>query len=227
MLDMINGLFYEVIKPSKTLAGCIDVYENVWKNPLQTIADVEKQCSDSNNNLDWSKAAILNHEDNTPNYDQKIRTNYDLGITYQSKLENYLAQQIHNQMYTLLLATTIDYNKRYGLDFNIEKSVLWHEDYNMLKYSFGQEFHSHFDGGTDSGRYLSAVLYLNDNYEGGQIEFVNFNITIKPTAGTLLLFPSNYAYRHKAHPVTSGTKYAIVTWLHDRPLQQERHNGVE
>jgi hypothetical protein len=220
MSDMIHGLFPGVIKPSQTLAGCVDIYENVWNNPLQTIADVEKECSTPNNNLYWSKAAILNN--GTSNYDQNERTNYDMGITYQANLGNSLAQKIHNEMYMLLLATTGDYNKRYGVH-----NKLWHEEYNMLKYSFGQEYHSHYDGSTGDGRSLSAILYLNDNYEGGQIEFVNFNITIKPTAGMLLLFPSNYAYRHKAHPVTSGTKYAIVTWLHDRPLQQERHNGVE
>jgi predicted 2-oxoglutarate/Fe(II)-dependent dioxygenase YbiX len=88
----------------------------------------------------------------------------------------------------------------------------------MLKYSTGQEYHAHYDGGTGSGRSLSAIVYLNDDYEGGHVEFVNYGVKIKPKPGMLLLFPSSYAYRHIAHPVTSGTKYAIVTWLHDRPL---------
>jgi hypothetical protein len=217
MSEMINGLYPGVIKPSKIIAGCIDIYNDVWKDSLQTIIDIERECYNPNSDLHWSRAETMG-----VGYDQNHRTNYNMGITYQSNLGSSLAQKIHNQMYMLLLATTIDYNKRYGVE-----GKLWHEEYNMLKYSFGQEYHSHYDGSTGDGRSLSAILYLNDNYEGGQIEFVNFNITIKPTAGMLLLFPSNYAYRHKAHPVTSGTKYAIVTWLHDRPLQQERHNGVE
>jgi predicted 2-oxoglutarate/Fe(II)-dependent dioxygenase YbiX len=61
-------------------------------------------------------------------------------------------------------------------------------------------------------------VYLNDDYEGGEVEFVNFGIKIKPQPGMLLLFPSTYPYAHIAHPVTSGVKYAIVTWIHDRPL---------
>jgi hypothetical protein len=218
MSGMINGLFPGVIKPDKTLAGCVDVYENIWKNPLQTIADVEKECFTPNNNLYWTKAGISSQYV----YDQNERTNYDMNLTYQSNLGNPVAQKIHNEMYMLLMSTAIDYNKRYGVHNN-----LWHEEYNMLKYSFGQEYHSHYDGNTGSGRSLSAILYLNDDYEGGHIEFVNFNITIKPTAGMLLLFPSNYAYRHKAYPVTSGTKYAIVTWLHDRPIENEKEHGVE
>jgi predicted 2-oxoglutarate/Fe(II)-dependent dioxygenase YbiX len=59
------------------------------------------------------------------------------------------------------------------------------------------------------------VLYLNDDYLGGEIEFPHYDVKIKPEAGTLVLFPSNYAYRHIAHEVTSGIKYALVTWIHD------------
>jgi len=31
----------------------------------------------------------------------------------------------------------------------------------------------------------------------------------------LIIFPSNYAYRHVAHPILSGTKYAMATWVTD------------
>ena len=47
----------------------------------------------------------------------------------------------------------------------------------------------------------------------------NFSIKIKPSPGMLAIFPANYAYSHIAHPVKTGTKYAIVTWLHDQPGQ--------
>ena len=211
MSGMINGVFPGIIKPNRTLAGCIDIYENAWTDPLQTIKDIEEECSKPDGDLHWSRAETLGH-----GYNQSHRTNYDMGITYHAHLGNSTAQKIHNNMNMLLLSTSIDYNKRYGVNEN-----LWHEEYNMLKYSNGQEFYAHYDGGTDSGRSLSAIVYLNDDYEGGNVEFVNFDITIKPSAGMLLLFPSNYAYRHKAHPVTSGTKYAIVTWLHDRPMNHK------
>jgi Rps23 Pro-64 3,4-dihydroxylase Tpa1-like proline 4-hydroxylase len=101
----------------------------------------------------------------------------------------------------------------------IQPSILnsfYTEDNNLLQYTETQKFNSHYDGGSGSKRTISPILYLNDDYIGGEIEFVNFNIKIKPKSGSLILFPSNYAYRHTAHPVTSGTKYAIVTWIHDR-----------
>ena len=88
----------------------------------------------------------------------------------------------------------------------------------MMTYNNLTEYKKHYDGGTILGRAISAICYLNDDYEGGEIEFPNFKIKIKPESGMLILFPSNYAYSHIAHPVTSGTKYAIVTWIHDRPV---------
>jgi predicted 2-oxoglutarate/Fe(II)-dependent dioxygenase YbiX len=87
----------------------------------------------------------------------------------------------------------------------------------MLKYRSGEEYKAHYDGGTMSGRAVSALVYLNSDYEGGEIEFPHFGIKIKPEAGMMLLFPSNFAYRHIAHPIRSGTKYSLVTWIRDQP----------
>jgi Rps23 Pro-64 3,4-dihydroxylase Tpa1-like proline 4-hydroxylase len=54
---------------------------------------------------------------------------------------------------------------------------------------------------------------MNDNYIGGEIKFPRFNVTHKPKANELLIFPSGYTYNHSVLPVESGTRYAIVGWL--------------
>jgi hypothetical protein len=60
---------------------------------------------------------------------------------------------------------------------------------------------------------ISLVFYLNDNYEGGQIEFPNQNISLKPEAGSIVIFPSTSPYYHDPKPVKNGTKYIIpVFW---------------
>jgi predicted 2-oxoglutarate/Fe(II)-dependent dioxygenase YbiX len=55
-------------------------------------------------------------------------------------------------------------------------------------------------------------FYLNEDYEGGEIEFGRFNLKIKPKANQMIMFPSNYIYNHTVHPVVSGTRYAVVAW---------------
>jgi predicted 2-oxoglutarate/Fe(II)-dependent dioxygenase YbiX len=111
------------------------------------------------------------------------------------------------------MASTIPYAQKFNINEN-----LYHESYQALKYRPGEFYKAHYDGGTESGRSISAIVYLNDDYEGGEIEFTNFKIKLKPEKGMLILFPSNYAYTHIAHPVTKGTKYSLVTWIHDRPF---------
>jgi predicted 2-oxoglutarate/Fe(II)-dependent dioxygenase YbiX len=206
MEQMINGIFSGKIFPTKTLAGCIEVFEDIWPDPQETINLVEEECSNPESGMNWTRAETTSH-----GVDQKHRTNYNLGITNTARVSgNELAKAIHNQFYFLLLATTIPYDEKYQV------GNMYHEGYNMLRYSTGQEYKAHKDGETESGRALSAILYLNDEYTGGEVEFVNYGVKIKPKPGMLLLFPSNYAYSHIAHPVTSGTKYAIVTWIKDR-----------
>lgn len=84
----------------------------------------------------------------------------------------------------------------------------------LLKYGVGGFLPAHQDHGVSS-RVLSSVMYLNDDYEGGEIEFVNSNIKIKPPAGSIIFFPSNYLYVHEVHPITSGFRYSLPHWFHN------------
>ena len=203
----INGLYLGELFPNATVGGCIEIFENVWPNWKQTIELVDKECLNPDSGVYWERAVTLGGGPF-----QTHRTNRLIPITQIAEVSNnHLIQQINNQFYTLLLSSTNCYANRFGI-----KEPLWHEGYNLLKYSDGQEYKAHYDGGTAIGRSISAVCYLNDDYEGGEIEFVNYGIKVKPPAGSLILFPSNYAYTHIAHPVTSGTKYALVTWIKDR-----------
>lgn len=208
MENHVNGIFPGKLYPDATVGGCIDIFENVWPDPYKTIEMAEEQCSNIDSGVNWEKAETIQHGIN-----QEYRTNFNLGITRSASITGNLAiQNIHNQMYILLLAATIPYADKHNI------GTMYHEDYQMLKYQSGQEYKAHYDGGTDIGRSISAIIYLNNDYNGGEIEFVNFGVKIKPEPGMLILFPSNYAYSHIAHPVTDGTKYALVTWIKDRVL---------
>ena len=84
------------------------------------------------------------------------------------------------------------------------------EYYSLVRYTEGQFFAEHSDGGEFLPRRLSMVIYLNDDYAGGEISFTKFNTTIKPKEKTLVLFPSTEEYSHAAQPVISGTKYVLI-----------------
>jgi predicted 2-oxoglutarate/Fe(II)-dependent dioxygenase YbiX len=209
MALLVNNLFPGHIEPDTVVGGCIDIFENAWPNWAETIQAVEQQVKNTDSGVYWERAETMNLGPF-----QNHRTNQVMEISHLANVaENTLLQNVHNQMNLLLLAATNSYSKRYGIN-----EGFWHEGYNLLKYSQGQQYQAHYDGGTAVGRAVSAIIYLNSDYEGGHLEFPNFKIKIKPEPGMLILFPSNYAYKHVAHPVTNGTKYALVTWIKDRQM---------
>lgn len=59
-------------------------------------------------------------------------------------------------------------------------------------------------------RDITMLLYLNDEYEGGEVVFPDLGITIRPKAGQVLCFPSNRHFRHGVNPVTSGERRVLV-----------------
>ena len=61
-------------------------------------------------------------------------------------------------------------------------------------------------------RDVSLLIYLNDNYEGGELKFDHLNYTYRPKAGDLVFFPSNHYFSHQSLPLKSGIKWAIVSW---------------
>jgi hypothetical protein len=94
---------------------------------------------------------------------------------------------------------------------NYLSDISYIEDMNIIKYTAGHYFRVHADD-TDFYRCtVSVVGYPNDDYEGGEITFPGFNLTYKPEAGDLLLFPSSFAYAHLAEPVIGdGVKYTLA-----------------
>lgn len=86
----------------------------------------------------------------------------------------------------------------------------------ILKYERAGYLPAHTDHGSSS-RTLSVVLYLNDNYVGGEINFphVRNGVTIKPQAGSAIFFPSNFVFVHEVSEITEGVRYALPNWYHN------------
>jgi hypothetical protein len=194
------------IEPTEVVGGCIALYRDVWENPQETVDLIEEITSDPNSNVKFEKAGTIGALTGGD------RSNYHLGVT-ESGRYNEEFRKLNNRYFDLVYGATSSYSQTFARD----SMFYFVEGFNLLKYQTGQEYKAHYDGPTSSHRFISPILYINDDYTGGELEFVFQNLKIKPSAGMLALFPSNYAYSHIAHPVKTGTKYAIVTWLHDQP----------
>jgi hypothetical protein len=102
----------------------------------------------------------------------------------------------------------------YGVTFE------WFERPQILRYRPGGLYNHHADSENwvndrwvrVQDRDFSILLYLNDQFSGGEIAFVDFDFKLKPKQGMLVAFPSDHHYQHAALPVTSGTRYVVVSW---------------
>jgi len=62
-------------------------------------------------------------------------------------------------------------------------------------------------------RDVSAIYYLNDEFDGGEIVFERSQLMIKPQRGLLLAFPSDADHAHEVLPVRSGIRFAMPIWF--------------
>lgn len=81
------------------------------------------------------------------------------------------------------------------------------------KYLPGKEMGPHIDWNEDNVDVeYTIVVYLNDDYVGGELHFVEpeLDVKIKPKAGSIVVFPSFMPYKHKSCHIESGRKMLIT-----------------
>ncbi|MFK8014121.1 MAG: prolyl hydroxylase family protein [Gammaproteobacteria bacterium] len=102
----------------------------------------------------------------------------------------------------------------------------WFEPPALLRYQPGGHYVPHADSENwiaaqnqwkkAIDRDISILLYLDDKYDGGELDFPNFRFRLKPSAGMLICFPSDHRYVHCAHEVSQGERHVIVSWAAKR-----------
>ena len=83
----------------------------------------------------------------------------------------------------------------------------------LVCYPAGGFFLPHVDASPDprERRRTSVIVYLNDDFAGGETEFAGSDAIVRAAAGTALLFAPHRP--HAARPVTAGEKWVVVAWL--------------
>jgi len=108
------------------------------------------------------------------------------------------------------------------------QSLDWFEAPDLMRYRTGGYYIRHADSENMDlesqtwnkviDRDISLLIYLNDDFEGGELSFYKFNYQIRPRAGAVVLFPSDHRYLHQAEKVIKGVRYALVSWASVRGM---------
>jgi predicted 2-oxoglutarate/Fe(II)-dependent dioxygenase YbiX len=78
-------------------------------------------------------------------------------------------------------------------------------------HSDNSDFEGNPTEGFDNLKYV-GILYLNKDYEGGDLYFPEHGISIKPNAGSMYIFSGGVENIHGVTEITSGTRYTIVSF---------------
>lgn len=188
------------------IAPGIVIYSDVIPNSSELIGDIEEGMLGAQ--VSWISAGVDGGLNTNVRDTDSISIPYLEGIDENfSSFTDAFNKSLSNIFYLTLVAAEKDYMTDYGVYFPD------HDDYQILKYGKGQKFTNHIDDHPKYHRRLSSVYYINDNYDGGEINFPRFNISYKPKANQMIIFPSTYVYNHSVSPVIDGTRYAVVSWI--------------
>jgi prolyl 4-hydroxylase len=103
------------------------------------------------------------------------------------------------------------------------------ETLQVLRYGTGQQYRPHLDAipSLANQRKLTFLVYLNDDYAGGETVFPELDIEVSGRLGMGLLFANalpdgrpDPRTRHAGAPVTSGTKLIASRWIRARPPER-------
>jgi hypothetical protein len=183
----------------------IYLYRDAIPRKLNIPERLEAALAKSTNNLfKWSEA-LVGYNEKMPEYrdcvDLKMHPNHWQYLT--PEVEDI--KNCYEDVESNLRICIEHYESMYNMKMEYMEAI------NFVRYGEGQHFDVHSDHGFSYTCTVSSVMYLNDDYECGELYFKNFDYTYTPSAGDIVICPANYMYAHASLPVKSGIKYAAVT----------------
>jgi predicted 2-oxoglutarate/Fe(II)-dependent dioxygenase YbiX len=161
--------------------------------------------SEFSNEEEWQKTVV-----GEGRVDDKIRTAETIILSYPHVIEKN--PKVRAKLDKYVFASAGLAIKKYNEKFNTCK-IQEDSGYELLRYKEGQFYTQHTDSFKNRSRAVSCSFILNDDYEGGEFAFFDRELKYKPKKGSCIMFPSNFMYPHEIMPVTSGTRYSIITWF--------------
>ena len=183
----------------------IGIYNGVFApNYCEAVIDHFKYEKSMGHTLDRTNHNAQRHEIEDEQYytheefDTSIRTrNSEINGMYYSGLDRCLE----------------DYCKQYSaLKIGQEIKVFANK---IQETKVGGGFHAWHSESTrmdNDHRVLAVMVYLNDVKNGGETEFLYQHRRVKPTTGTVVIWPAQFTHVHRGNPPLSNIKYIMTSW---------------
>jgi hypothetical protein len=92
------------------------------------------------------------------------------------------------------------------------------EQVKMMKFQHrtADHFNRHIDVGdyASARRFVAYHMFLNDDFEDGDIYFDDIDYAIPAKRGRVVMFPATWTFAHSYRAPKEQDKYALITYLH-------------
>jgi predicted 2-oxoglutarate/Fe(II)-dependent dioxygenase YbiX len=210
----IDGLVFEEIYPN------VIVYKNMLSNPkkaYKVISRSEESSSTKSYLKPWTPWAKFG------TYTQ-IKWGNEL-IDVEKNEQFYDEEALSNEITEAYNKAISHYTKRTGLKLPGDATFSGHsyckyfDQVDELKNNMTMQYHTDYiisqKDMPGPKFHTTCTFYINDNYEGGDLEFYIDNniINLKPSAGDLVIFPSTDPYYHGVKQIFNGNKYFVRNFV--------------
>jgi hypothetical protein len=118
----------------------------------------------------------------------------------------------------------IEIKRQYGITDPVFADTL-----QLVRWMPGHDQHPHADAEEADGsihlypwRAFASIIYLNNDFEGGQIYFPRLGLEPPITPGMMAFFPGTLDYLHGVRPITAGIRYTIASFY---SFDASQHDG--
>lgn len=195
-------------------------FKNAIKDPNKILKNISENSNDYIS--EWKPWGHFDNID--PNGNVYVR---DFGFSkeiYGSKINEN--SELSESVKTILKAID-DACSIYAEKNNITHERKWKEDFSILQYHSAETnkeaagLGPHLDHPDLTFLEEHTILvYYNDDYEGADLIFDKLGITIKPEAGSIIMFQSvDPEVLHSTSYLTQGTKYLTLHMWIDGPIK--------
>ena len=186
---------YKNVLPSDLCFDIINTYEKLWREQEEQIKKMslcyneegEKLCSACN----CQRLDIMQHHEFEDHFNQVV-----------GRFELLISQYKKD-----VIIHDCQWPEKYR-----------YENFRVKRYLCdGEQQHdTHVDVGNadDAKRFLAIVCYLNEDFDGGETIFPQYDCQTTISTGSVLLFPVTWSYLHRGTPVRNGyAKYILGSFL--------------
>jgi len=167
---------------------------------------------------EWLQPKLESYKTKLGKIKNRIRNNTALNVTYLSPKDiNLFLYKKSHDIIQVGYRKYLDDNKflnyiTRNTKHNKEEltGLLYYRSYDISDY---YDWHIDYSGNLDEQLLFSFILYLNDDFEGGNTLFINDRLKIVPKSGTLLCFPCDLHHAHKSTKILIGQKNILWSCL--------------